>query len=523
LHAALTVHYASFRVGIDGRRVVVLVKGVDVNPPVRPVPNAPLMKSLGSTKSLRVLTGLYLLTLFYFYLAFSLGTPICFDDCLGYINLMGLGWEDYLHTFWTTYRPWTAQVFFSLFGKYTLISASQIILAQAFLGFFSWILFAYSCRQLFSTPLSRAVAFIVVSSLMFGQGYYHFNQRLLSDSLALTLVLTQFSLCLLSTRYMAWCDTQQKSKKLCIGLYIALLVFVSAAEMAARDANIALACIGLLIVLFYNRSTVFSARNRRLLIVLMVCVALTQSVFAAKRHKLNARNTLAGVVLPNEEIRTFFLEHGMPPELGVAGTTMKPQDLGHVNVDEMNEQVKTSVALAPNYFRKFDRIYLWYLLTHPGYVIGNVIKYWPMIFDQNFQRHITGASLGNEAVFAQDVPGFMLTVISPGSLDVAFSDLVPWGIKMILIAAYLLYASVIVRTREAFLPLVFLIAGASNAVISFFGDVWLAPEMARHAFIGSIVLNIGIALSTLYLLDAAIVVLEKSGRLKLRPSHVDEK
>lgn len=473
--------------------------------------------------ALRVLTGLYLLTLFYVYLAFSLGTPICFDDCLGYISLMGLRWEDYLHTFWTTYRPWTVQVFFSLFGNYTLISASQIVLAQAFLGFLSWILFAYSCRQLFSRPLSRAVAFILVSSLMFGQGYYHFNQRLLSDSLALTLVLTQFSLCLLSTRYLAWCDTQQKSTKLYIGLYIALFVFVSAAEMAARDANIALACIGGLMVLFYNRSTVFPAKYRRILITLMVCVALTQGVFAAKRHKLNARNTLAGVVLPNEEMRTFFLAHGMPPALGDAGTRMKPQDLGHVNIDEMREQVKTSVAIAPNYFRKFDRLYLWYLLMHPGYVIGNVIKYWPMIFDQNFQRNIASVSLGNEPVFAKDVPGFMLPVVSPGSLDVAFSDLVPWGIKLILVAAYLVYASFYGRTRAAFLPLIFLVAGSSNAVAAFFGDVWEAAEMARHAFVGSVVLNIGIALSALYLLNAAIALFEKSDRLGLRAIRPDTK
>ena len=75
------------------------------------------------------------------------------------------------------------------------------MVAQTWLAYFAWLLFAYSCQTLFADRMIKVLVFVAVSSLMFGQGYYHFNRFLLSDLLGLSSVLVQLALCMLFPRF----------------------------------------------------------------------------------------------------------------------------------------------------------------------------------------------------------------------------------------------------------------------------------------------------------------------------------
>ena len=55
----------------------------------------------------------------------------------------------------------------------------------------------------------------------------------------------------------------------------------------------------------------------------------------------------------------------------------------------------------------------------------------------------------------------------------------------------------------SFVPLLLAATGVVNAILGFFGDVWERSEMERHAFIGSMVLRLGLILCLLRLIEEA--------------------
>jgi hypothetical protein len=55
----------------------------------------------------------------------------------------------------------------------------------------------------------------------------------------------------------------------------------------------------------------------------------------------------------------------------------------------------------------------------------------------------------------------------------------------------------------SWVPLFLAVAGAANAILGFFGDVWVKNEMERHALVGSVVLRIALTLCVLRLMEEA--------------------
>ena len=55
----------------------------------------------------------------------------------------------------------------------------------------------------------------------------------------------------------------------------------------------------------------------------------------------------------------------------------------------------------------------------------------------------------------------------------------------------------------SFVPLFLVAMGVTNAILGFFGDVWERSEMERHAFIGSMILRLGLILCLLRLIEEA--------------------
>lgn len=431
--------------------------------------------------------GLFIAVLFLLYMGVSLGTPVCNGDCVTYTELMGKAPIDYIPKLFSMFRPWAVPVFFSVFGSNIPANAVHIVCAQSLIAFLAWIFFAFSCQNYFANRFVRFAVFVVIASLMFGQGYYHFNQYLLSDSLALSSVLIQLGLCLFFPHFLKWCETQENSKKL-LTKYASALVVATAIEVATRDANIMLAMVGLVVVVLAGRKRMLSIKILKIMVIVMGLLALAESVPAAHRHTDNAKNILAGAILPNEEARNYFLDRGMPAELGLIGVAAKPQDLGNVNVDEVMETRRNVSQQAKWFFKKVDRIYSSYLVTHPGYVWDNLLRHWQLIFGQDFSmpansNEATSIYVGNASPF-----------ITGGTLDISIADVFGLPIAILLVVLSGVFAVLRRDNIKYLLPLLLIVAGGGNAALAFFGDVWEHSEMLRHAFIGSIVLRIGLTL-----------------------------
>ena len=88
-------------------------------------------------------------------------------------------------------------------------------------------------------------------------------------------------------------------------------------------------------------------------------IAIVLILMRRRRPSAHAerQSILAGIVLPNEDIRNFFLAHGMPAELGAAGAEMPAQDLANVNIDRLRELRRTDNHLAKWYMHKVDGVY----------------------------------------------------------------------------------------------------------------------------------------------------------------------
>jgi hypothetical protein len=427
------------------------------------------------------------------YAASSRGAPVCTGDCVTYIALMNMRGRDFHQTLlsmlwpWAIpavkpwgalmLRPWAVPLFFSMFGKFTALSASRIALAQTVVAFLAWTLFGFSCLTFVRNKPFRPIFFIGVASLMFGQGYQHFNRYMGSDSLALSSVLVQFSLCLLFSRVARWCSGWRHGPYV-LAAYVAALVLVSAFEMATRDANIPLALVGVAFILI-DGSYGVQSEFRLLTILLVMAVAVPTSVSARVRHVWNAENILAGAVLPNPDMRSFFIQRGLNPELQGAAAKLQPQDLAHVDIYKIMAEEQEYQKLYRPFVHNVDGVYAQYLALHPGYVLDNSARHLAVIFDQTFE---SSEKLRPATTFS-----------------LSLADHIPLFAFPILVLLYLVQRDL--RRNVGYWPALLALIGAADAVLGFFGDVWDVADMSRHALIGSVLLRTGAVLCLLFTLD----------------------
>jgi hypothetical protein len=401
--------------------------------------------------------------------------------------------------------------FFSLFGAFEISSAARIVISQTYIAFLSWLLFAYACQGMFATRALKFVGFVAVFSLMFGQGYYHFNQFLVSDSLAMSSILTQYALVFLFPRFASFSEKVNHGKTYVV-LYLGLLFIVTAFEMATRDANIMLGLSGVAFLVVANRKSATGDQARWILVMFVFVFVATfgQSWAARMRHPVNARNILAGAVFANENMRDFFSSHGMPASFDAAAAAAKPQSLDAVDIDEVNE-VKKKMASAElgaeekKFLGGVGGVYAMYFLTHPAYVIDNVARHWRLIFTQSVGLEATidpGAftKLGARKFVR---PGESTPFIAGASTRLSAADHIPPIFGAALLALCALPPLIRFREMWSFVPLFLAAMGVVNAILGFFGDVWERSEMERHAFIGSMVLRLGLMLCLLRLIEEA--------------------
>ena len=366
------------------------------------------------------------------------------------------------------------------------------------MSFVAWIVFSLSVATLADGPIARTVVFLMTSSGMFARGYYHFDQYLLSDSIAMSLLLLWFSVLVPWTHWMARLATKSAGiYGLCLGAFLCLTWLVS----NARDTHMFLVLLGMLVacrgIARYSRG---DAVMMMLLILGMIAV---QNIDVTGRHGWNLTNVITGAILPYPERVEFFRKHGMrisDDEVARYRRVDRGQPVGQVAaqitraarsravdngklLDEVFAQNGGFIRSQGEFLvHQAKRTYVLFLATHPMYVINNVIYHANIIFNP------TTPDQAADPRGPVEMPGYAR----------AFSliDYLPlgWLVALSCLAAGRLAVSHELFSGPGGAGLLLVIAGVSNAVIAFHGDLWEISEMERHCFIGSILFKTGCGL-----------------------------
>lgn len=433
------------------------------------------------------------------YLCLSIGTPICFDDCSGYIVLMGRDFPgEYFQAWSTMWRSWVVPVFFSMFGEYNLSSALSIVVVQSFLLFISWFYFARVMAALFGGSMA-VIVFMTCLLSAYSQQYFVLNRYLLSDSFAMSAVLI-FLANLIRFVHLGNSTSRQ------------LLVLSAVLAVGTRDSNMMVVVMGVGYILFACYSVV-GTKNSILLIAVLSVILVNQIYHAKLRHQTNIDNIIAGFVLPNPDVRDFFVKHSVL-DANKDFIMLNPQRWCSASYKEIIINKRTA-----NFSEeRLDIASKWYaiwLLTHPTYVLEQAFMDRECILGQSFAKSLPWQSASVRTMNSVSTrPGDKVVTIQQGVITIALQDIFSTDIKIVLGLGLcvLLLPACHTSARKYIIPsMMLLVTGLCTAISSYFADLWEPSEMLRHAFIGSVVFNFGflmIILSACHLLLVSCSVRE---------------
>jgi len=466
------------------------------------------VKRIKDTSFLNHAKAAMTLALFLYYISVTTGSPICFDDSYSYIVAMGVPFETVFSALKYAWRPWSVPAFFSLFGPYTLRSALDIVMVQSVLFFISWALFAHLiCKKLFDSAVSSCIAYAFLLGMVFSQGYYHYNQFITSDSLALSAIFLLFSVALLTS---SLDDAQSGTRKSWRPILSDLFLFVFAVAIGARDANV---MIGLCAALYFVLRALKSSQStfsRCFVSVVVLALVWMQLPYASARHLINADNLLVGFVLPNQKARDFFVQRGMPLDLATVGKDLQEQDFGNVSLQQMykGRAAVNNLDSLEKFIPHFDAAYLRYVLSNPGVFVDITVKNLDTIFRQDLRLET--------AAVAHPRPTDSIPIIFGREVrPLLFGGEHALAISLASLSLHLMF--LIYQRTLSPIPLLIAALGAANAVAGFHGDLWELSEMARHAFIGSFLFRVGAALSFVCVCDCLAQLAISKGTLWTGP------
>jgi hypothetical protein len=460
----------------------------------------------GSDRGQVVLYGSAASLLLAAYLLSNSFRPVCFDDCLSYLHLMGENIISpvYWQSLFSMYRSFAVPVIFSVFGPPVPRTMTVVVVFQALLQFSAWVAFAAAVSGFIERRPVRFAVFVLVSCCMFSRGYYNFNRHLLSDSITMSLVLLWLVFLIRIDRLADLAVSRAAGVLQGIppgrdggavrragnaagsALLLLSLVFLTVFTSFARDTNAFLVVFGIPVVIW----RLGSAHRTGLAVLASACLLAVPAVqqFASNsRHTLNIANIIAGVVMQKPEMRAYFEDRGMrlspaPPALKALEKRDADSMMGDVGflLGEFSEaRDLLRKELAPDFIRNRGRaVYAAYLLENPGHVYGNLVRYQNLIFRQSLAEK-------------DDCAPCRAAGFSPSVLAVSGRlDFKTYATALCAIAALYLLAR---RRPPALVLLGMLIAAAgfANALIGFHGDFWEQSEMKRHTLIGSILFETG--------------------------------
>lgn len=429
--------------------------------------------------------------------------PSCFDDCSGYLVLAG--WSVLSPEYWIwfkhMFRGFGVPVIYSIFGEHEY-SWRMIVNFQAVTSFLAWIVFALAIAGHWTSRWVRFGVFLAVAGGMFSRGYLRFDDRLLSDSPALSLMLFWLSLLIAPKPWITW--LHRRSGHSWLYGFLASFAVLSLFAASARDSNVFLIVFGIPIVtlrMWHEEAPICGVAPRRLALLMATAIAiaaLVQWSAAAKRNGKNMSHVIAGLVLTDSARTAYFVERGMPTaitELAMPSAFRHGQTLREVTDDRdkvlgpLSAQSARVVATGKAFLDgPARRIYASYLLSHPDYVLRNLRESWDVMFDQWYEGRPT-------------VEGW--SIFQLGKFLSPFDWLeTRWLLAVAVLAVVFFSVTGKCSWRDPLIQTGVILgtAGMVNSVIAFHGDLWEVSEMARHSWLGSTFLRLGSGIVVLRLL-----------------------
>ena len=426
----------------------------------------------------------YLAGVFIAYLLISIGTPICFADGTEYITLMDK--NVFSRAYWEEmqlmYRSWLVPVVFSVFGNADFIAGMKIVIFQTLVQFYAWMFLLQQVKRLIK--INSLLFEILAPTVVFLGGYQQWNKYLLSDSLGLSVVLIFVAMSIRVLRKLDYPDRQSLVYLIKLVAPILLLGWMS---MSARDTNAFVfmgSVLHLVVVVLGRQSKAFR------LSVLVIALAIIGLHFsnASKRSLVAMEHHLVGTVLPTENIRLYFLKHGMPSEISKIGESFELQPPRTVDISKMFIYMDEYRRTDPE--RRFASnmapIWYQYLLLHPQHVIMNSAKNLDLIYGQFWGKGALGgmSNSGRERIHSR--PGEFVPIIAERPFKISFVDYFSWQLKLLLVLVAIpagLYFQKKGNLGEGYLATI-AILGFVVSCVGFLGEHWELGEMIRHSSIG---------------------------------------
>lgn len=439
------------------------------------------------------------------YIKASIGTPICFrdGDCLSYTSLMDKNsFAAYGLGLWNMSKPPTVGIIYSLFGPLSLQSAITIVFFQTLFSLIAWIAFAGCLARQMDAAWGRYGVYVFTLLSMFGRGFLHFNQFLISESLALSLLLLWLCIIVEIKTLCRWLGARNM-KQGDQWLIFMLITFIVA---GARDTNAytAVFSIPVLWVLLWSG-------HRRLLMGLVcaiVLVFLVTQLAAVSRHSENMFNVMTGYVMPFSEKRIFFSEKGMPLSQALVEdpTVTRSWDIKHFDANAFKAaKWKLAKTIGMSIFDA-NAIYMQYLLTHPLETTHTLYENRHLMLNSDVKIvPWLSSDIAPSLVFTEGKEEYMQPPVIPQAPEMlSLIDLFPLdGVIMATIVCLLVHIAYACGQREhnaMMIGLLLAVSGLGNTTIAFLGDFWSIDEVKRHCMIGGIIFKAGcqlIIISTL--------------------------
>jgi hypothetical protein len=427
-------------------------------------------------------------------------TPVISTD--NYDALMGYSLlsKAYTATWHDMYRSYTVPMIFSFFGSLNERNEQRIIIFQILSSFIAWVYFAWVLGSLCQNRALRWLVFLSVSTLMFGRGYFYSNQYLLSDSIALSLLLLWYS-CILKLDYLVDLLIPKATAFKVLAFFV--FAILTSLTSNARDANVFLLLITILpIWIILGRRPKYVA----LTLTVIILIITAQQVKTSHARSIVSIATVIETRIVTDPARAEFFEaHGLSLDGNVK---LWIKNAGPLSIWASEIKDFPWTPELRNFIEtKGKSVYALYLLTHPQYVASNVLGYPNIILNQ---RNV-----------------FPLHSASPIYLKfLSIIDLLPFGMLLgltLISWLFLIARNLFFKNRIALFGFFFCFAGLTNSLLGFHADAWAENEAKRHCFIGSILFRVGCCL----LLSSAGMnalqnTLEKINSLLLRLKIADK-
>ena len=326
--------------------------------------------AIASQKVLFILIGIsifYLLLQIYAYLEVQEAAHL--GDTTSYLEGAKLSLNN--PAFFRERRPWGIALAFKILG----VSLKSIDLAQVLTSTLAWLFLAWVFSHSFKKTRGKIIAFLTILGFSLSPAVQVWNHAALSESF--TISSTVIILTLLIALVQKW------EKKFYLWLFPLIVIWMSLHEINLY--------IGLLVAIAFFITGIFQKKFRFLWIlslligVVFIINAKLSAAYALPRWGLPLAEVITKRILPDQEFREYFAEHGMPlsPKLmAFSGEWANTKDYAIIN----------SLALKPFsvwLFTYGKSVYTKFLVTHPIYTITAPLAHLKVLLAFDFENFIS--------------------------------------------------------------------------------------------------------------------------------------